>query len=321
MTRHADVNAALRDPRLVPVGDAADAQQGARAHDDVRAGISAAMPPAQVAAMFSPLHDTARRILRAIPQGAEVDLAAAYATPWSFELALLATRVRRDVAEEATILASVLCRSAARSTRGDATDDAIRATAKFARTLSAGASLTHGAYIVQSFVALTQSLPVLLCEAWRALFRAPTQLARLRVDGVTPRAVDELLRVGAPTRTIFRRVVADAEIGGAKLQVGDRVALAIAAANRDPEGWSDANAVDLARDARDHLALSVGGHRCAGASLVKVAVQVATSALLDETTAVTLTRCAPAAIEDPCLDPIAPALASLAPLFVALRRD
>jgi hypothetical protein len=140
---------------------------------------------------------------------------------------------------------------------------------------------------VQTFVALSQTLPCLLANAWLALFRRSDQADRLRSQPeLIPTAVDELLRRAGPARAIFRRALAETSIGRARVAPGDRVILMLAAANHDPAQFSEPDQLDVRRDASGHLAFGRGAHSCPGAPIIRMAVAVATNALLSMTSAV-----------------------------------
>jgi hypothetical protein len=79
---------------------------------------------------------------------------------------------------------------------------------------------------------------------------------------------------------VFRRAAADVTIGDASIAAGERVVLMLAAANRDPARFPDPDRLDLARRAAGHLAFGLGAHVCPGAPLIRLAVAVATEALL-----------------------------------------
>jgi cytochrome P450 len=109
----------------------------------------------------------------------------------------------------------------------------------------------------------------LLGAAWLELFRE----ARRVIDVST--IIDELLRFAGPSRVVFRR--ARSEIH--PIKAGQRVALMLARANRDPEKFPDPDRLDFTRDASAHLAFGHGPHACVGASIVRMAVIAATNAL------------------------------------------
>jgi cytochrome P450 len=84
-------------------------------------------------------------------------------------------------------------------------------------------------------------------------------------------AVEEFLRHFPPVHGIARNVVEDMEVGGQLLKAGDRVMISFYAANHDPARFESPYEVRFERaNARDHLAYSVGIHRCLGAPLARV---------------------------------------------------
>src|ERR1022692_2733526 len=81
----------------------------------------------------------------------------------------------------------------------------------------------------------TCALPI-----WLALLNDPERAEMLRAEPeLMPQAIEELLRHSGPSRAQFRRAAEDMALGGAAIAKGDRVALMLAAANRDPEQFPD----------------------------------------------------------------------------------
>ncbi|MBT2208781.1 cytochrome P450 [Actinomadura sp. NEAU-AAG7] len=94
-------------------------------------------------------------------------------------------------------------------------------------------------------------------------------------------AVDELLRF-TPLLTqgsLARFVLTDVEVGGTLLRAGDQVLIELAAANRDPDAFADPETLDLGRKDNPHIAFGHGLHRCVGASLARMELQVALATL------------------------------------------
>ncbi|WP_242884195.1 cytochrome P450 [Actinomadura litoris] len=94
-------------------------------------------------------------------------------------------------------------------------------------------------------------------------------------------AVDELLRF-TPLLTqgsLARFVLTDVEVGGTVLRAGDQVLIELAAANRDPDAFADPETLDLGRRDNPHIAFGHGLHRCVGASLARMELQVALATL------------------------------------------
>jgi cytochrome P450 len=88
-------------------------------------------------------------------------------------------------------------------------------------------------------------------------------------------AVEEILRVYAPTFGVSRKAAADTEIAGQAIAKGDMVMFAIAAANRDPHKFDEPLTVDIARGSNRHLSFGHDLHRCIGAHLARLEIEMA----------------------------------------------
>ena len=94
-------------------------------------------------------------------------------------------------------------------------------------------------------------------------------------------AVQESLR-WLPTDPVFPRLVTrDVEIDGFAIPAGSRVEICLAAANRDPSRWDNANAYDIYRPYQYNLGVGVGPHQCLGQHVARQEMHVALNALLD----------------------------------------
>jgi cytochrome P450 len=104
-----------------------------------------------------------------------------------------------------------------------------------------------------------------------ALLEHPDQWQRL-VDGeVDPAiAVEEMLRFDSALQLFERTATADVEVADIVVPEGEKVAVLLGAANRDPGVFDDADAFDVGRDPNPHLAFGVGVHFCLGAPLARV---------------------------------------------------
>jgi cholest-4-en-3-one 26-monooxygenase len=103
--------------------------------------------------------------------------------------------------------------------------------------------------------------------------RNPDQYALLRsdFDAHIDNAIDEVLRYTSTTTNFIRHAVGDTEIGGQKVQKGDKIYLSYAAANRDPTVFEDPHRFDISRaNAKRHLAFGAGPHICVGARLARM---------------------------------------------------
>ena len=117
-----------------------------------------------------------------------------------------------------------------------------------------------------------------------ALLTHPDQLQRLREDPtLLNNAVEEIIRWTTPARHFMRTVTADAVVAGQPVRQGDRLYLSYAAANLDPEVFSDPLRFDITRpDADRHIAFGHGVHFCLGAQLARLELRSLFGHLLPE---------------------------------------
>lgn len=275
---HADVTQALNDPRLVYPGLRRD---DAPAQLAVRAAVAQALRPARLLAWRARWALQAKQRLDALPDCQPVELVGAFAEPWSLGVAQQVTGLPHALVGEADALARRLFDAAAEATDATVRSDTGAAAVALARLLAGPATQPGGVADVQTFVALSQSLPALLAGAWQVLLCHPDALAALlAAPAAVERSVGELLRLGSPARAVFRQAAEPTMIGRTPVQPGDQVALMLAAANRDPARFADPDTLDLVRDTAGQLGLGTGLHPCAGAALVRLALTVATETLL-----------------------------------------
>jgi pimeloyl-[acyl-carrier protein] synthase len=81
--------------------------------------------------------------------------------------------------------------------------------------------------------------------------------------------VDECLRLESPGQYQGRITLQAIEIGGHTIRAHSIVLLGLAAANRDPAAFTDANRFDATRKRPQHLAFGSGAHMCMGNVLVR----------------------------------------------------
>jgi cytochrome P450 len=115
-----------------------------------------------------------------------------------------------------------------------------------------------------------------------ALLQHPDQLRKLEEDpSLIKPAVEELLRYDGPVETSTERFAReDVEIGGQVIPRGEMVLVVLAAADHDPERFSDPDELDITRTDNRHLAFGKGIHHCLGAPLARMEGQIAISTLL-----------------------------------------
>ena len=104
-----------------------------------------------------------------------------------------------------------------------------------------------------------------------ALLRNPDQLEMLREDpDLANKAVEEVLRIDGPIKVLVRWVTEDMDLDGVTVPAGDRMFLALAGANHDPDYFDDAATVDITRHPNRHVAFGRGIHACIGAQLARL---------------------------------------------------
>ena len=114
------------------------------------------------------------------------------------------------------------------------------------------------------------------------LLTHPGQRALLRArPDLLPSAVEEFLRWDSPVHsTPVRFAAEDVEYSGVTIPARSVVTLSLAAANRDPDRFPDAEELRIDRDASGHVAFGHGVHHCLGAQLARIEGQEAIGLLL-----------------------------------------
>lgn len=95
------------------------------------------------------------------------------------------------------------------------------------------------------------------------------------IEGVGPKAVEEIVRVASPVTYMRRTATADTLIDGQKIAEGDKVCMFYYAANRDPAVFDDPHRFLVTRDPNDHIGFGgPGPHFCLGAHLARREIMV-----------------------------------------------
>ncbi|HEV2146999.1 MAG TPA: cytochrome P450 [Longimicrobiaceae bacterium] len=107
-----------------------------------------------------------------------------------------------------------------------------------------------------------------------------------RNPGLARRLTDELLRIVTPTRYLARCAMEDVDLSGELpgdhvIRRGEKVFLFLEAANRDPASFAHPHCMAPERQPNPHIAFGFGPHRCPGASIARVEIQIALEALLE----------------------------------------
>lgn len=144
-----------------------------------------------------------------------------------------------------------------------------------------GHSLTpeeFGSFFVLLVAAGNETTRNAISHGMKALTDNPDQ-HQLWLDdfaGVAPTAVEEIIRWATPVIHFRRTCVAqDIELGGTRIEEGQKVVLWYNSANRDEERFEDPYRFDVRRTPNEHVGFGGGGpHFCLGAHLARREITV-----------------------------------------------
>jgi cytochrome P450 len=90
------------------------------------------------------------------------------------------------------------------------------------------------------------------------------------VEGITPTAVEEVVRIASPVVWMRRTLTRDHELSGVPLKQGDKILMYYGSANRDEAVFDDPDRFDVRRDPNPHVGFGgPGPHFCLGAHLAR----------------------------------------------------
>lgn len=316
ITRHADVRAALADPRLskdwrytlppdqragqpatpIPMMILMDPPE----HTRLRKLVSRVFTLRRMQELRPRVTELAGELIAALPAGGAFDVLADYALPLpilvicellgvpssarddfvSWSNAMVDHTERGNTDEAAGKLYGFLAElvEVKRATPDDALISALIADTDEDR-------LSHDELVAMAMLLLIaghETTVNLIGNGLLALLTHPAQRDLLvqRPD-LLPAAVEEFLRWDSPVHTTPHRFAAeDVEFAGVTIPAGSAVCLSLAAANRDGERFAEAEEFDADRDASGHVAFGHGLHRCLGAQLARIEGQEAIGTLL-----------------------------------------
>ncbi|QKW10803.1 cytochrome P450 [Streptomyces sp. NA04227] len=153
-----------------------------------------------------------------------------------------------------------------------------------------GEQLTENEVVAMAFILLFAGFETtvnLIGNGTYTLLRRPADRLRFQ-DAVTAgdsalvaSAVEELLRYDGPVEmATWRFATEPLELGGQSIATGDPVLVVLAAADRDPQRFTEPDTLDLARSDNQHLGYGHGIHYCLGAPLARLEGQIALGTLL-----------------------------------------
>ncbi|MEU7583288.1 cytochrome P450 [Streptomyces sp. NPDC041068] len=114
-----------------------------------------------------------------------------------------------------------------------------------------------------------------LSMAMERLATAPERRKELAADpSLVPAAVEELLRLDPPAPFLPRVTTEDVEVAGCPVSAGTLVNAHLTTANRDEATWPSPHDIDFHRSENPHTTFGVGVHRCLGAHLARLEMQI-----------------------------------------------
>ena len=115
------------------------------------------------------------------------------------------------------------------------------------------------------------------------LLSHPDQLDAVRSDRtLLPNAIEESFRLEPAAASVDRYATRTTDLGGTVIAEGDYLSVSLAAANRDPSVFADADRFDITRpNSRHHTTFAYGPHACLGIHLARMETGAALGAVLD----------------------------------------
>ena len=150
-----------------------------------------------------------------------------------------------------------------------------------------GESLSHqeiASFFILLLVAGNETTRNAISQGLLALSEHPDQWARWAAEpGLDRTGVEEVVRWVSPVTWMRRTATQDGEVNGHRFTEGEKFLLFYAAANRDPEVFTDPQRFDVGRDPNPHVGFgSKGPHFCLGAHLARRELQVTFRAIFDQ---------------------------------------
>ena len=130
----------------------------------------------------------------------------------------------------------------------------------------------HSEMMADFFVGGSETTANSIAAGMVALIERPELWEQLCSDPekYLPIFTEEVIRIEGPVQGLLRETSEDVELHGVKIPTGSIINVRFAAGNRDERHFSNADQIDLDREAsKSHLAFGMGNHFCLGAPLAR----------------------------------------------------
>ena len=134
-----------------------------------------------------------------------------------------------------------------------------------------------GSFFLLLVVAGNETTRTAISHGMYELTHRPDQRAiwTADIDGVSPTAVEEIVRWSTPVINFRRTAVADTVVGGQEIKAGQKVVMFYNSANRDERAFDDPFKFDVTRHPNEHTGFGAGGpHFCLGANLARREIRI-----------------------------------------------
>jgi cytochrome P450 len=277
-------------------------------HTRLRKIINRAFTPKRVAAIDRDVRVKARQILAAISERGECDVVEELAAPLPLQIICEMMGIPEDswhrvfeltnvilgagdpelTPDMATLLTAVMELAQMAQQVGEArlaepTDDLVSA---IMHAEVDGERLTPtemASFFILLSTAGNETTRNAISHGLVLLTRHPEQRERWLADpeGVTPTAVEEIVRYATPVISFRRTATRDVELGDVTISEGDKVMLWYESANRDEGVFVEPDRFDVTRTPNEHVGFGAGGpHFCLGANLARREIGVMFTELL-----------------------------------------
>ncbi|MET9212957.1 MULTISPECIES: cytochrome P450 family protein [unclassified Nocardia] len=274
------------------------------AHTRLRKLVNKAFTAKRVAALRPRIEQITASLLDAMAERDQVDLMDEFANPlpvtvicellgvpyadrddfqtWTRALVTVAGEGEDDERPAASAAMVAYLANLVRAKQTDPADDLL---SQLVLADDDGDRLTDRELVSMAFLLLVaghETTVNLIGNGVNALLRRPEQWRALCADPAgVPAAIEEFLRFDGPVDMATVRYTAEPiTLGSTEIPAGELVYVALAAANRDPARFADADTLAVDGQPTGHLAFGHGIHFCVGAPLARLEAEIAYTALL-----------------------------------------